>query len=86
MSRLLYNTLKVKLMKLQVSKDTNVELSSEDEKNSRIEEEKQDSSNCFEDLEAPTTSEIELDRYISITHNRGPIVGQSEQLAIDDNQ
>jgi len=46
---------KLNLMKLQVSQDTNVELSSEDEMNSDTEEENQDSSSS-EDLEATTTS------------------------------
>jgi len=46
---------KLKLMKLQVSQDTNVELRSENEKNSDTEEENQDSSSS-EDLEATTTS------------------------------
>ena len=45
-------------MKLQVNQDTDVELSSEDEKNSDTEEENQDCSS-FEDLEATTTSKMQ---------------------------
>ena len=49
---------KLKLMKLQVSQDTNVELTSEDEKNSDTEEENQDSISS-EDLEATRTSTMQ---------------------------
>ena|SRR6218665_2115805 len=49
---------KLNLMKLQVSQDTNVELSSEDEKDSDTEEENQDSSSS-EDLEATTASKMQ---------------------------
>jgi len=48
---------KLQLIKLKVSQDTNVELSSEEEEEScGTEEEKQDSSSAYEDLDAPTTS------------------------------
>ena len=41
---------------MDIRKDTPVELSSEDGKNSNTEEDRQDSNRCSEDLETPATS------------------------------